>query len=317
MSALTNAFLNCEYQYVRITGNGISITSDNIIEGRLQIDRTCTSSKLIELGSTIASDLTVVLDNSAGTYDNVSFVGQELFVELGCDLNGTITYLPCGVYVVDTAPRKQIQLILKAMDRMITLDHSYNFNLNDNITVEDLIALICTDRNITCLTDVTNLPNYDYEVSAEYLNEYTGTMRQLIGWCAFLMGTCAMFDGNGQLVFKWFINTGESYDESKRVTGDLYESNNAILGIVYTDSNGNVTSIGNDQRAIAYNNCGILSVDDDMDIVLNNIYSAITGFTYRPFTATVLPSPWLYPLDVVTYVKDGTSYTGADRKSVV
>ena len=315
MSALTDAFLNCEYQYARITftdteGVQTQINSSNIIENGLIIDRSVASSSKIELGSTIASELTLTLDNANDDFDDVTFTGGELFVELGCEVNGTVQYLPCGVFIVDTSPRKIMQLKIQALDRLIKFDKECNFDFTDNITITDLIDYICEDRDVTCATDLSDLVNNDYEVSAEFLNSYTGTMRELLGWCAFLTATCCYMNGNGNLEFKWFTNSSYTYSEALRTKSDLYESNNQILGLVYTDNDGNVFTCGNDQRAISYSGCDILE-GDNIEAVLNGIYTQITGLTYRPFTAAVLPSPFLEPLDLITYVKDNVSYTGA------
>jgi hypothetical protein len=45
--------------------------------------------------------------------------------------------------------------------------------------------------------------------------------------------------------------------------------------------------------------------------ILPNVKNVINGFTYRPFTATVINAPYLWPMDMITFVKDGVNHTCA------
>ena len=56
---------------------------------------------------------------------------------------------------------------------------------------------------------------------------------------------------------------------------------------------------------------GNMLIGANPQTIANNIYSAIGGLTYYPFTATVLPMAHLYPLDTITYVADAVNHNAA------
>lgn len=75
-------------QVLRMTGtdgNGqpITITDANVMMGGFNIDRYCCNGSKIEMGTAIASEMTVKLDNRTGRYNSVPFEGAELSVEIG------------------------------------------------------------------------------------------------------------------------------------------------------------------------------------------------------------------------------------------
>ena len=83
-------------QVLRITGtdgngNAISITEANVMMGGFNIDRTCINGNRIEIGTAIASELTLNLDNRNGQFNSVKFEGAELFVEIGDPVIGSQT----------------------------------------------------------------------------------------------------------------------------------------------------------------------------------------------------------------------------------
>jgi hypothetical protein len=116
---------------LRITGtdrNGatISITDDNVIEDSFQIDRYSCNGEKLEIGTAIAGQLTLKLENGNGQYDGIVFEGAELFVEVGIadwtQSSPTVTYIPCGYFTPDEQPRRLSTISITALDRMMRFD---------------------------------------------------------------------------------------------------------------------------------------------------------------------------------------------------
>ena len=94
------------------------------------------SGNRIEIGSVIASELTLVLDNSDGKYDDVVFEGAELFVRVGVKKwdaktweNADFHFVPFGYFTVDETPRKLRSITLSALDRMMLFDKKVDNSL--------------------------------------------------------------------------------------------------------------------------------------------------------------------------------------------
>ena len=259
-------------QVLRITGtdkNGtsISITDANIEESSFSIDRYSCNSEKLEIGTAIAAQVELKLDNYSGTYDSVVFEGTELFVEIGTAdwsaTNTTVYYVPIGYFTPDEQPRKKNSISLKALDRMTRFDavqptlmkwtdNNGNVMTDGNgnelyfnsyiafpCTISQLIGQCCMFCNVPFDQDISSLPNASYTVTALPSLQQDITYRTIIQWCAGIMGTCAYIDWNGKLRFAWYDNdTSYSLTEANRFSSDLYENDVTITGVMYTNTQG-------------------------------------------------------------------------------
>ena len=310
---IINLFTQNSRQVARITFNGkyetFIIDESDIIKGGLTIDRYSVSGSKIELGSAIASELSVKLKNFDGTYDDTVFEGAELFVEIGVkdwgEPSSAITYVPCGYFIVDTPPRTLSTISISALDRMVLFDKQVDMSLiTFPITVENLIRRVCQICGVSVATNLSTLINRNYGIPKAPATEYL-TYRTLIQWCAFITGTCAFMDYDGNLVFSWYQQTQYSVTPSERYSSDMYESDITITGLVYTSSDNQTYVVGETDYSLTYSSCELLQ--EYVESALNNIYYAIRNFSYRPYQASIKPAPFLYPLDMIHYEdKSGT-----------
>ena len=305
-----------QLQILRITGtdkNGtaINITEANVMMGGFNIDRyTCNGEKL-EVGTAIASEMTLVLDNRRGQFGDVVFEGTELFVEVG--IGEPVNWIPCGYFTPDMQPRRLNNISLNCLDRMTRFDAAVDAAaLTFPATVAGLVGQVCTACGVTLAVSITGLTNASVSIAA--LPSVNGdiTYRNLIQWCAGIMATNAWMDWNGQLRFTWYngADTGYATTTANRFDSDYYEDDLTITGAVYTNASGVEIVEGTDEYAIDLT--GNALVGPLVATVLPAINTAINGFTYRPFTATVINAPYLWPMDAVTFTdRDGNSYSSA------
>ena len=331
-------------QVLRITGtdkngNAINITEANVMEGGFNIDRyACNGSKL-EIGTAIASEMTVRLDNRLGQFDNITFEGAELFVEDGIadwsQDNPTITYIPCGYFTPDEQPRRLSTINLNALDRMTRFDVilpamlPWTDNLGNEITdnsnniiyfaaaiefpatIESLIRQLCTICSVPLGTDLTTMPGYDYVITGMPDSQGEITARNLIQWCAGIMASNAWIDWEGKLRFSWYNNTtGYTTTAANRFDHDMFENDVVITGVkwVDTDSDNTVYLAGTDQYVLDMSDNQLID-SGIVSTVLNDVYDVVHSFAYRPFKATVVPAPYLWPMDRVTFTdKNGSGH---------
>jgi hypothetical protein len=134
------------------------------------------------------------------------------------------------------------------------------------------------------------------------------TYRNLIQWCAGIMGTNAWMDWNGQLQFSWYTTTS-SYTAlpSNRFSSDLHEDAITITGVQYTNAQGVTLVAGTADYALDLT--GNYLAASGISEILSNLNTALNGFSYTPFTASVINAPYLWPMDGVTYRdKDGNDH---------
>lgn len=319
-----------------------TITDADIIQGGLKIDRYCVTNSKIEVGSAVASELSLKLRNSDGKFNDVSFEGAVLNVKIGIHAANTselgkfilgksvlgfakdlgnfilgtgrlgdysvdteVYWVPCGLFIVDTPPRKLSTISISALDYMVLFDREVNASaLSFPVHVDALIQKICSICNVTLATDVSVLPNHYFSIGGLPDTNQKLTYRQLLQWCAQLTGTCAFMDGSGRLVLKWYEQTGVTITASERYSSDMLENDITITGFTCDDGNGNTYLSGTADYTLDLSDCGFLT--NAYDGVLKELQAARGGFAYRPYSATIKSAPYLFPLDMIRYKdKDG------------
>lgn len=306
-----------------------TITEADIIQGGLKIDRYCVTNSKIEVGSAVASELSLKLRNYDGKFNDVSFEGAVLNVKIGIKLASAldgatlgkgvlgrmilgsassdqdVAYVPCGLFIVDTPPRKLSTISISALDYMVLFDREVNASaLSFPVHVDALIQKICSICNVTLATDVSVLPNHYFSIGGLPDTNQKLTYRQLLQWCAQLTGTCAFMDGSGRLVLKWYEQTGVTITASERYSSDMLENDITITGFTCDDGKGNTYLSGTADYTLDLSDCGFLT--NAYDGVLKELQAARGGFAYRPYSATIKSAPYLFPLDMIRYKdKDG------------
>lgn len=305
-----NLFNKNYIQIADITVNGVnesfSVAENEIVQGSLSIDRYSVSNSKIEVGSAVAAELTLKLKNDDGKYDNTVFEGAEVFVKIGIKKwdahrweNAVIHWIPCGYFTIDEPPRALSTITISALDRMILFDKTVDISkLSFPMTVADLLNKICTIRGVTLATDITRLPNKDYQITA-YPEGQDLTYRTLLQWCAALTGTCAFMNYDGNLELKWYEQTDLTISPSERYNSDMQENDVAITGIYFKDAANTEYIAGTDDYCLDLSSNGLLQ--DNVQVVLDTLYVSLKGFSYRPYTATIKSAPYIYPMDMIHY----------------
>ena len=299
-----------------------TITSDRISDGGLSIDRTAVSGSKLELGSAMAATLSLTLYNTDKKYDDVNFEGVEMKVSVALD-EDTPTWVPLGVFIVDTPPRHLSTISISAMDRMVLFDKDASgFDYDTNSTVAEVIQACAKAAGVPLAdTNMKNLPNYNVQVSKPE-TQSTITYRTLLQYCAALTGTFAYVDENGKLAFRWYDTTaGFAMTPANRYSSDVYEQDVTITGLTYAvksqDSEGKETSTvnvyGSADYAFDFTDNLLIAGNAARNQALTVVQSKIIPTTYRPYSAEILPAPWLFPGDAVTYLPVDKDDTTANR----
>lgn len=298
------------------------ITSDRICDGGLSIDRTAVSGSKLELGSAIAATLSLTLYNTDKKYDDVNFEGVEMKVSVAVDEDSP-TWVLLGVFIVDTPPRHLSTISISAMDRMVLFDKDASgFDYDTNSTVAEVIQACAKAAGVPLAdTNMKNLPNYNVQVSKPE-TQSTITYRTLLQYCAALTGTFAYMNETGKLAFRWYDTTaGFAMTPANRYSSDIYEQDVTITGLTYTiksqDSEGKETSTvnvyGSADYAFDFTDNLLIAGNAARNQALTVVQSKIIPTTYRPYSAEILPAPWLFPGDAVTYLPVDKDDTAANR----
>lgn len=305
-------FLRQYRQTAKITltdsnGKAITITENDIMNGGMNIDRYSTSGDKLEIGTVIASELTLKLDNRDGRFNNVAFEGAELCVNVGIKKwdaarweNAQIHYVPMGCFTVDEPPRKLHSIAISALDNMVKFDKNVDDSaLNFPITAASLLAKACEQCGVNLETDTSKLPNSNYEIT-ECPDTDNLTWRMMIRWLAEIMGCCAFINRGGALQLSWYGSDPVfSVKPKHRFTSDIYENDIAITGVRMRDTDGGIHVAGSDDYALEIVDNRL--IQHDADAVLGAVWLAVKGTKYRPYSCAAVSLPHIAPLDGIAY----------------
>ncbi len=285
-----------------------TITEADIVSNGLSIDRYCVTGNKIEIGSAVAAELSLVLDNSSGKFDGIVFEGAQLFVEIGI-AGDESSYIPCGRFTVDEPPRNNTRISLKALDYMMLFDNKADVSKLNFSNAEALVNGVCSECavDLSSNVDFTKFANTNIELS-EPTTEVT--YRQLLQWACEILGVCAYMDGVGELMLAWYSDDiNATFDPSVRYSGTMHEADIKISGVTIKKGDSDITKgTANDVVLIIENNQLIDGNLEKIKAIAEGVLAKTGGFTYRPFECSCLPMPYLYPLDKVAYTykdKDG------------
>lgn len=292
-------------QQARITLGNAVIDNSRIMQGGLTINRYCSTGNRAMVGACVAAEANIVLENSDGFFNQTSFVGQELFIEVGvADDNEDMIYIPLGYFGIDESPRKKNKINISALDRMLWFEQEVDESaLTFPCTITELLDDICDECGVT--RKISTLTNGSYVV-----DEYPSTARSyrdILSWICEVAGANAYFDYDGELVISWYSTTPSvTLTMQNRKLSDTSENSIVITGVeIETEEDKYVAGLSDYALQISLNPLlkeNVQSVADAINLVVNR-------FTYKAFSATVLSMPHLYPMDGATFVdSDGNSF---------
>lgn len=324
-----DAYKNTPRQTIRINyktvgGSTGLITESDVVANGLVVNRYSASGESIQIGTCVAAELTLRLENGDGNFNSLDFEGAELDVRMGLLVNGQSTneiYL--GRFTVINSPRRLATIEIYALDHTIKLDKPVDMaTLSLPQTAADLVVICCQACGFANVSgpqgaSIYNMPNNDYVVTAiDSVGQMT--YRNIVQWCCQIMGACAYAKNlyavsDDYLRVTWYNKpdyTGTSYvvptiTEADRYSSDFYENAISITGIAVTKED-NTAMVGTSGYVLTIADNPLIRTADISTIA--NGLSARIGYNCHPFEATVLPMPYIEPLDIISFVYKGVTY---------
>lgn len=265
-----------------------------------------------EIGTATMAQITIKImlkDNALG----YAFEGKELFAEIGVTLNnGNIEYIPLGYFTVEKAPHdNDYDVTLTCSDRMYKLEAPYVTAVTYPATLLQIAQDIANEADVELAN--TSFINSDYIVTTKPTLKSDLTCRKAIMAVAELAGGYAHINRAGKLEI---INANADINNEIKYAGDnsnvrsdgwliydeLITGNATITRDNYSDLKSKEQPINKiDGIVIGTLNKGIcdypLAINkdniflQDPSKVIDNLYNALNGFSYQPFTMTWQGNP--------------------------
>ena len=181
--------------------DGTVLTAEDTDMFVFQIEDNTSNTNTFDLGSAIAKQLTLKLDNLNGVYDTHDFNEAEIKVKAGLEINGVTEWLDKGKYISEPGEDSGATITVKAFDNMLRFDKQYSVSkLKYPATLGEIVRDACSCCNVTLAADSASFENDSYVVSSR--PDDSVTFRQVLQWVGQISCLYAKINTTGQLSFR-------------------------------------------------------------------------------------------------------------------
>lgn len=316
---------HCIVYGTALDGSTIKFTEADLKMGGFVYDASSTSGETLEVGASIAAQLTLQINvgTLASYWSSFPWYGASLLVQIGVETGGTVVYGNVGTFVVDEADLKYDVWTITALDNLVRLDRTiekaeWEILNNGSQTVASVVGMACAVCGVPFGGIHANAVNT--AVTIPYIEpDETTTWRNIIQYCAEFTCSVAYCDENGLLRFGFYeLSPSAQTDATTIDFAKRYKSNTALEDVEITGftaivrdeaNNTDVAFEAGDVGYVLQSENNPLFTMDNASAAVANIGSKLIGLTYCPFDAQTVPFYYLQPLDTVyPYINDGGGY---------
>ena len=241
------------------------------------INEASSESGKFQIGAAVIKEYSATLDNSEGKFDRYQFDGTDIQAKIGLKLaDGSWEYLDKGTYRIVQAKQVDLTISIKAYDNMLYFDRPYS---ESSLTYPASINQIIQDASIVCQVayDASSIVNGNL-IIPERPKDDAITFRDVISFCAQLMGCYAKINHLDALEFSWYPDTGIGIIDAGVAKNEAYPSTDDIIdGGSFSSMPENIISAGDFSDTLAYHHFYDLkgkSINTD-DITITGIQVAV------------------------------------------
>ena len=290
-----------------VAGAEYPFTQENIVKGSGYITAQCCGNSEIELGAVYAAEMGISL-----FLDIDRYTLEEAEVELSYHLrlaDGTYEAVLMGIFEVSEANRTVHVLELKAYDRMLRFDRSFN-GFETIGTAYGMMALCSTACGVELAqsqTEIEALPNGS-ELLSIYPENDIETYRDVLYFTAQVLGGFFCINREGKLEFRQYRETPVMEIQQKH----RFSSSFSDFVTRYTAvSSTNLRTQTSEYYALETDdgltmNLGVnpllqFGLEETRAELCGNILDALSKVNYVPFDSDTIGNPALDLGDVLTF----------------
>lgn len=281
------------------------IENDQVIVDNIKNFSMVSGNTEITIGSAIASYVEVTIEAQ-----DLSLSGREVTLQTGLEVDGTVEYVPMGLFTIQNPKKESNKISFTAYDRLTSkCNAAYYSKLTYPVDAIDLLTEIEAMAGIEI--DKTGLSRgieiskravtseSEEDVTTTYVNPFDGyTYKETIGFVAGLFGTFAVCSRTGQVQFRWYTNRDYKIGSSI-FYNDLQETEEEFsLEKIVCDTADETIVSGDGTTGISMQNPVMTKS------ILDTIVERIKGLQYAPTELRFIGDIRLDIGDVVTVVKN-------------
>lgn len=185
--------------------DGTTHTVDDMDLYTFQISDGTSNTGSFDLGSAIAQQLMLKINNTDGIFDDHDFCEAVITASVGAELpDGSIEWLEKGLYTAEPGEDTGASVTVKAFDNMIKFDKEYSLSkLVYPATLGEIVRDACSCCDVTLAPDSAIFDNYNFIVQTRP-EDSSLTFRQVLQWVCQIACKYARINKGGKLSLQWY-----------------------------------------------------------------------------------------------------------------
>ena len=244
----------------------------------------------ITVGQVVSSYITATIPTPS-----FSLTGANVSHSMG--IGSPAEWVAVGTYRVDESSvrTRQGYTTFNAYDKLHDTVNTYHSSLTFPTSLQNVLNEVCSQIGITS----TSL-GLSFTVDEDILSGYT--LRDVLGFCAAMVGKNAYLSASGGLVLKWFSSTSYTADGTRANVPYIGENNCTVNRLICQAADGVLTS-GSGEGI--YFTCPLMT-----QARLDSLQAALAGLSYRKADVDIPYGNFcLQSGDIITVTTTGSSLT--------
>ena len=185
--------------------DGTTHTVEDMDLYTFQISDGTSNTGSFDLGSAIAQQLTLKINNTDGIIDDQDFCEAVITASVGAELpDGSIEWLEKGLYTAEPGEDTGASVTVKAFDNMTKFDKEYSLSkLVYPATLGEIVRDACSCCDVTLAPDSAIFDNYNFIVQTRP-EDSSLTFRQVLQWVCQIACKYARINKDGKLSLQWY-----------------------------------------------------------------------------------------------------------------
>lgn len=299
--------------HLRGTVGTYSFTEDNVIAGSLHLTDSCVLSDSVILGSVYVSELKCTFTGM--NISRTGWKGLNISFDVGTELdNGTIEWVPCGLFTIETAKWTVSGIDIVAYGQLSKFDADFDKSKLSGTkkTPYAWLTELCTITGTTfgmTQTEVEALPNGTEQLALREGSTGLKTWRDLLSSLAQVLGGYAVATRAGSIIIRNFTTTTiDTIDEYHRFNSCSFEDSpikyTSVRITDRSDGSYHYYSVSpDDGGTIDLGENPFLQVSSSRGRLALAALNAVVNIHYTPFNCRIIAgSSVAYDLgDVITF----------------
>lgn len=221
--------------------DGTALTPQDQDLYTFKISENTSNEKSFDLGSAIAKQLDLKINNIDGEYSKHKFSGAKITARVGLEISGKTEWLKKGVFYADPGKTAGDTISVTAVDGMTKFDVSYSKSgLSYPATLGNIVRDACSVCGITMSPEIASFEKSDFVVTNRPVDSFL-TFRNILQFVGEIACLNFKMNADDQLTASWYdtnlleSETAEAAIKVEHYSGTIETDDVVITGVKVTE----------------------------------------------------------------------------------